>query len=67
MPDLSHSPPGTDQLPISSGQQQARGSDLQSELDRHGISTREHTIYEWGGYRYTQAADAIAAAKRGRS
>ena len=34
------------------------------ELRRLGIISREHTSYEWNGYRYSNAADAIAAAKR---
>jgi hypothetical protein len=34
------------------------------ELGRLGITTQQHTIYEWNGYRYSNAADAIAAAKR---
>jgi|KBSMisStandDraft_5_1062788.scaffolds.fasta_scaffold1340042_1 hypothetical protein len=34
------------------------------ELERLGIKSVATTTYEWGGYRYTNAADAIAAAKR---
>lgn len=34
------------------------------DLDRFGITSRQHTSYEWNGYRYSSAADAIAAAKR---
>lgn len=34
------------------------------ELDRYDIAVVLQTIYEWGGYRYTNASDAIAAAKR---
>lgn len=37
-----------------------------ADLRRYGITTHEHTIYEWNGYRYSNAADAIAAAKRAR-
>lgn len=37
----------------------------QAELERHGIATMPATVYLWGGYRYTQARDALAAAKRG--
>jgi hypothetical protein len=33
-------------------------------LRRYGISAVQVTTYEWGGYRYSSAADAIAAAKR---
>jgi hypothetical protein len=34
------------------------------DLRRLGITTHEHTSYEWNGYRYSNATDAIAAAKR---
>ena len=34
-------------------------------LKRYGITTVPRPTYEWGGYRYTNAHDAIAAAKRG--
>lgn len=37
-----------------------------AELDRYGIAVVLQAVYEWGGYRYTNALDAIAAAKRGR-
>jgi hypothetical protein len=36
-----------------------------AELDRHDIAVVLQPIHEWGGYRYTNASDAIAAAKRG--
>jgi len=35
-----------------------------AELDRYDIAVILKASYEWGGYRYTNAADAIAAAKR---
>jgi hypothetical protein len=35
------------------------------DLRRLGIASHEHTTYEWNGYRYSNASDAIAAAKRG--
>ena len=35
------------------------------DLRRLAITSREHTTYEWNGYRYSNASDAIAAAKRG--
>ena len=35
-----------------------------SELTRFGIMARQHTTYEWNGYKYSNASDAIAAAKR---
>ncbi len=34
------------------------------ELKRFGIISHEHTTYEWNGYRYSNSADALAAAKR---
>ena len=36
-----------------------------AELDRYDIAVVLRAVYEWGGYRYTNASDAIAAAKRG--
>jgi hypothetical protein len=36
----------------------------QSELDRYGIERIPADIYLWGGYRYSSARDAVAAAKR---
>lgn len=35
-----------------------------AELDRYDIAVVLKAAYEWGGYRYTNASDAIAAAKR---
>ena len=35
-----------------------------AELDRYDIAVVLQAVYEWGGYRYTNATDAIAAAKR---
>ena len=37
----------------------------QSELDRHGIERVPAYIFLWGGYRYSNARDGLAAAKRG--
>jgi hypothetical protein len=34
------------------------------DLRRYGIAAVQVTTYEWSGYRYSSAADAIAAAKR---
>ena len=34
------------------------------ELRRYGITTEERVSYLWNGYRYSNAWDAIAAAKR---
>ncbi|HET6942895.1 MAG TPA: hypothetical protein VFH89_12105 [Sphingomicrobium sp.] len=33
-------------------------------LKRYGISIVPRPVYEWGGYRYSNPEDAIAAAKR---
>lgn len=38
--------------------------DLQSELKRYGITPVQLTVFDWGGYRYTNSRDAVAAAKR---
>lgn len=37
-----------------------------AELDCYDVAVVLQAVYEWGGYRYTNASDAIAAAKRGR-
>ena len=42
-----------------------RSPDTPALLKRYGITTVPRPTYEWGGYRYTNAHDAIAAAKRG--
>lgn len=41
--------------------------DLEHELQRYGIVPVQKTVFDWGGYRYTNASDAIAAAKRASS
>jgi hypothetical protein len=38
--------------------------ELQFELKRCGIVPVQLTVFDWGGYRYSNARDAIAAAKR---
>lgn len=38
--------------------------DLQVELKRYGITPVQLTVFDWAGYRYSNARDAIAAAKR---
>jgi hypothetical protein len=38
--------------------------DLQSELKKYGITPVQLTVFDWGGYRYSNSKDAIAAAKR---
>lgn len=37
---------------------------LSAELTRLGIQSSTVAIYEWHGFRYTNASDAIAAARR---
>lgn len=37
----------------------------QEELDHYGIERVPADVFHWGGYRYSSARDAIAAAKRG--
>ena len=41
--------------------------DTTALLKLYGITTVPRPTYEWGGYRYTNAHDAIAAAKRGEA
>jgi hypothetical protein len=36
-----------------------------AELNQYGIVTVPIEVFLWGGYRYTNAYDALAAAKRG--
>jgi hypothetical protein len=36
----------------------------QAELDRFGIERVPADVFLWGGYRYSNARDALAAAKR---
>ena len=36
----------------------------QAELDRYGIETVPAHVFLWGGYRYSNARDALAAARR---
>jgi hypothetical protein len=49
--------------PAPSPETQAR-EDLQSELKRLSITPVQLTVFDWGGYRYSSARDAIAAARR---
>jgi hypothetical protein len=39
-------------------------AEIGHKLAAHGITAIPLTVYEWSGYRYTNAKDAIAAAKR---
>lgn len=43
---------------------EARDAELRKELDRLGITVVPRAIYQWGGYRYSNLSDAIAAAER---
>jgi hypothetical protein len=36
----------------------------QAELDKYGITRVPTDVFLWGGYRYSNARDALAAAKR---
>lgn len=36
----------------------------QAELDHYGIEREPADVYLWGGYRYSSARDALAAARR---
>lgn len=38
-----------------------------AELERHGVVVTTVEVFSWGGYRYTNAHDAIAAARRADS
>ena len=49
--------------PIGPPETQSR-DDLQSELVKYGITPVQLAVFDWGGYRYSNARDAIAAAKR---
>jgi len=49
--------------PPRSPEMQSR-DDLESQLKRYGITPVQQTVFDWGGYRYTNSRDAIAAAKR---
>lgn len=41
------------------------GVEVGHKLAALGITATQLTVYEWSGYRYTNARDAIAAAERG--
>jgi len=42
-----------------------RDESEQAELARYGIERVPADVFLWGGYRYSQARDALAAAKHG--
>ena len=43
-----------------------RQANNEAELEKYGIVTVPAQTFLWGGYRYTNAHDALAAAKRDR-
>lgn len=43
---------------------QERDKVEQAELDRYGIERIPADVFLWSGYRYSNARDALAAAKR---
>lgn len=58
MPEIPHQPsPSVD--PVDD-----RSAGNNEDLQRFGITAHEHVTYEWNGYRYSNAKDALAAAKR---
>jgi hypothetical protein len=43
----------------------SQGKEIQqTELDQYGIERVPADVFLWGGYRYSSARDAVAAAKR---
>jgi hypothetical protein len=44
--------------------QSALDPELHARLERLGIAVVPRPLFEWGGYRYSNAGDAIAAAER---
>jgi hypothetical protein len=53
------SSPATSVEPVDESQNNSA-----DELERFGIISHQQTSYEWNGYRYSNSADALAAAKR---
>jgi hypothetical protein len=49
--------------PAYSPEMPPRG-DPRSELEKLGITPVQLTVFDWRGYRYSNARDAIAAARR---
>ena len=41
-------------------------AEIVAQLERYNIATILKPSYEWGGFRYSNTTDAIAAAKRGQ-
>lgn len=42
----------------------ASSNGTEAELKKLGITPVQLTVFHWGGYRYSNSRDAIAAAKR---
>jgi hypothetical protein len=59
--------PKLDLRPAAGEAEKGSLPDTPALLRRYGITTVARPVYEWGGYRYTNPSDAIAAAKRGGS
>ena len=72
MPEREIEPSGSEQsglarLENEGGPHRGRepGDSTEETLARFGIVAVPTTMFEWGGYRYTNLSDAVAAAKRG--
>ena len=50
---------------LASAVEKSPSAEIAAILKHYGITTVPRAVYEWGGFRYTNAHDAIAAAKRG--
>jgi hypothetical protein len=50
--------------PSPSNAENSLAESVRSELEQYGIERVPADVFVWGGYRYTNASDAIAAAKR---
>lgn len=67
--DATNPPPegSTDRWENEGGQMRPGSppaDDLQLDLKKYGITPVQLTVFDWGGYRYSNSSDAIAAAKR---
>lgn len=50
--------------PSPSNAENSIAESVRSQLEQYGIERVPADVFVWGGYRYTNASDAIAAAKR---
>ena len=50
--------------PSPSNAKNSIAESVRSQLEQYGIERVPADVFVWGGYRYTNASDAIAAAKR---